>query len=231
MSAEAKPSSIAHQLDTVRQRILGACDKFQRSPNDIHLLAVSKTKPVSMVAEAMEAGQVHFGENYLQDAMEKVETLGEGPVWHFIGAIQSNKTRLIAENFDWVHTVTSLKIARRLNNQRPESKTKLKIFLQVNIDQDPAKSGIDPATLGDIVQEFGQFQRLQLMGLMTLPTQRDSIDEQRVPFRALNDLQQQHLHTARDLSMGMSGDLEAAIAEGSTWVRIGTDIFGSREQL
>lgn len=177
----------------------------------------------------MQAGQKHFGENYLQDAIDKIETIGDGPIWHFIGSIQSNKTRLIAENFAWVHTVSSLKIARRLNDQRPGHLPPLKVFLQVNIDGDPAKSGLTPDQIRELAMQLESMERLELVGLMTLPTQRESVAEQRKPFKMLADLGQQYLPNQRELSMGMSGDLEAAVFEGATWVRIGTDIFGARE--
>jgi pyridoxal phosphate enzyme (YggS family) len=195
----------------------------------VHLLAVSKTKPASLVSAALSEGQVDFGENYLQDALEKVEALGDKPTWHFIGAIQSNKTRPIAENFDWVHTVASEKVARRLNDQRPDDRPPLKIFLQVNIDEDPDKSGFAPEALEAALANILAFPNLALQGLMTLPKQRQGLAAQREPFRALRLLQQRLCPGHPELSMGMSGDLEAAIAEGATWVRIGTDIFGARE--
>jgi hypothetical protein len=195
----------------------------------VNLLAVSKTKPVSAVAAAMAAGQVHFGENYLQDALAKIAAIPDGPIWHFIGAIQSNKTRAIAENFDWVHTVSSIKVATRLNNQRPDHLSPLKVFFQVNVDNDPAKAGIRPEQLSELVAASQDLNRLKIEGLMTLPAQTSSLLEQRKPFHALRQLQMRYLPQNPGLSMGMSGDLEAAIFEQATWVRIGTDIFGARE--
>ncbi len=229
MSAQAKLFDIESRLIEVRHRIATACDAAGRTLDEVNLLAVSKTKPREDLEVALTAGQRHFGENYLQDALNKIGLLGNAPIWHFIGAIQSNKTRAIAENFHWVHTVSSLKIARGLNDQRPEHLPKLKIFLQANIDKDPAKSGLMPEALSEILEPVAELNRLDLMGLMTLPSQRETTDAQREPFKQLRDLQLQHLPDHNQLSMGMSGDLEAAILEGATWVRIGTDIFGPRE--
>ena len=232
-TSTAKPSEgdILSNLERVRARIDAACRDAARDPDSVNLLAVSKTKPAAMIREAIAAGQRHFGENYLQDALPKVEAIGDAAIWHFIGAIQSNKTRAIAEQFDWVHTVSSLKVAKRLNEQRPNNKPPLKIFIQINVDDDPAKNGFDPAHLADAVQTIRQLTRLELQGLMTLPTQRSGIDAQRTPFLQLRHLQLSHCPDQPELSMGMSGDLEAAILEGSTWVRIGTDIFGTRDAL
>ena len=221
---------IASKLQAVNQRIAAACESAGRAADDVQLLAVSKTKPASDVQAALAAGQRHFGENYLQDALSKIEELGQEPIWHFIGAIQSNKTRAIAEHFAWVHTVSSLKIARRLNDQRPLELPPLKIFLQINIDDDPAKAGLTPAQLPELIAELEHMPRLEVQGLMTLPTQRDTFEAQRQPFRQLKQLLEHNLPNHSGLSMGMSGDLEAAITEGATWVRIGTDIFGARNQ-
>lgn len=222
-------ADIAERLAAIKARIEQACADCQRDPQSVNLLAVSKTKPVELVSAALSEGQVHFGENYLQDALTKIEVMGTQPSWHFIGAIQSNKTRPIAEHFDWVHTVSSEKIVRRLNDQRPVDKPPLKIFLQINIDDDPDKSGLASRGLKSVVDTIKQCPNLALQGLMTLPRQRDSFEAQRAPFRALRELQQQVCPDNPELSMGMSGDLEAAIAEGATWVRIGTDIFGARQ--
>ena len=220
---------MADNLTAVQTRIAAACSTYDRDPASVHLLAVSKTKPGSLVRAALLEGQRDFGENYLQDAIAKVESMGKEPTWHFIGAIQSNKTRPIAENFAWVHTVGSEKVARRLNDQRPEGLPPLKIFLQVNIDEDPDKSGFAPNALEDALTNILAHPNLSLQGLMTLPKQRQGLAAQREPFRALRLLQQKLCPEQAELSMGMSGDLEAAIAEGATWVRIGTDIFGARE--
>lgn len=218
-------------LNRVRTRIREACIAAGRSEESVQLLAVSKTKPTPLVEAALQQGQVHFGENYLQDALTKIESINHPDVeWHFIGAIQSNKTRQIAEHFDWVHTVGSSKVARRLNDQRPENKPPIKVFLQVNIDQDEAKSGFLDTEIEAAIAEVKALPRLDLQGLMTLPRQRQTTLEQRQPFAALRNLQLTHCKDQNELSMGMSGDLEAAILEGATWVRIGTDIFGARSQ-
>jgi pyridoxal phosphate enzyme (YggS family) len=222
---------ILGKLERVRARINNACSDAARDPGSVNLLAVSKTKPASMIQEAIASGQRHFGENYLQDALPKIEAIGDAAIWHFIGAIQSNKTRPIAEHFDWVHTVSSLKVARRLNEQRPDNKPPLKIFIQVNVDDDPAKTGFHPVDLAEAIRAITLFTRLELQGLMTLPTERRGVSGQRIPFQQLKRLQQSHCPDQHELSMGMSGDLEAAILEGATWVRIGTDIFGTRETL
>lgn len=222
---------IRQNVARVNARIAAACSRSNRSADAVQLLAVSKTKPAAMILEAIDCGQQHFGENYLQDAVPKIEQIGNLCIWHFIGAIQSNKTRQIAEHFDWVHTVSSIKVARRLNEQRPEDKPSLKIFLQINIDSDPNKSGFDPSELPQALRDLTSFDRLELQGLMTLPTERNTITEQQLPFKQLRQLQQAHCPDQTELSMGMSQDLEAAILQGATWVRIGTDIFGARNTL
>lgn len=230
MPAQTQVIDIETRIEAVQQRIAVACERAHRPVDEVKLLAVSKTKPQAAIEAAIQAGQQHFGENYLQEAVAKIETIGPQSDWHFIGAIQSNKTKPIAEHFDWVHTVSSEKICRRLNDQRPEHLTPLKIFLQINIDQDPAKSGLDPDELPEVVATLSAYPRLALMGLMTLPRQRTDENGQREPFRKLRELQQKLMPEQTELSMGMSGDLEAAILEGATWVRVGTDIFGAREK-
>lgn len=224
--------AIRDQLDQIHQRIDSAAEQYGRNPHSVQLLAVSKTKPAAMVQEAYDAGQRDFGENYLQDALEKIESLPlDGIVWHFIGAIQSNKTRTIAENFDWVHGVDRLKIARRLGGQRPPDKNPINICIQVNSSGEESKSGVSFRELPDLAKELGKLQGIRLRGLMTLPAPSSSLDRQRIPFRQLHDamVQLNKDGLALDtLSMGMSGDMEAAIAEGATMVRIGTDIFGAR---
>lgn len=222
-------TNIEARLAVVKARIAKACADHQRDQAEVKLLAVSKTKPAELVSALLPLGQRDFGENYLQDAMAKIEVLGNEPSWHFIGAIQSNKTRDIAEHFSWVHTVASLKVARRLSDQRPANKPPLKVFLQINIDDDPNKTGFAAAELGAVLDDIRRFPNLHLQGLMTLPREREGFEAQRAPFRALRQLQLQHCPEHKELSMGMSGDLEAAIAEGATWVRIGTDIFGARQ--
>ena len=182
--------------------------------------------------EALTAGQRCFGESYLQEAIAKIDQLGEAEIeWHFIGRIQSNKTRPIAERFDWVHSVDKLKYAQRLNDQRPDSMPPLNICLQINIDNEESKGGIAPEQADDIIRQISALPRIRLRGLMTLPSPTHHIDEQRLPFRRLRELRDR-LATdelpLETLSIGMSDDMSAAIAEGSTMVRVGTAIFGPR---
>lgn len=199
------------------------------------LLAVSKTKPASMVREAWQFGQKHFGENYLQDALDKIEQLKDlqGIQWHFIGPIQSNKTRDIASHFHWVHSVDRLKIAKRLSDQRPEGLPPLNICLQVNTSGESSKSGGRLDELPELVQGVRELPGLKLRGLMTIPAPESDPQKQRQPFRALahqmKALNEQYALAMDTLSMGMTGDLEAAIEEGATIVRIGTALFGARD--
>ena len=223
--------SITDNIDAVDSRIRSACQAVGRAPSDVRLLAVSKTRTHEDVEAAMVAGQVDFGENYLQDALSKVERLAA--TWHFIGAIQSNKTRLIAENFSWVHTLSSVKVAKRLDTQRPDHLPVLNTLLQVNIDNDPAKSGLSVDDVSGFLAGTRDLGRLRICGLMTIPAraQADQITDIRAPFARLRELRDSLRSDYPDLthlSMGMSEDLEAAIAEGATWVRIGTAIFGAR---
>ena len=239
-STQSPAEDIQANLQNVRLGIKLACEKFGRDPDHVALLAVSKTKPVSMIASAIALGQIHFGENYLQDALTKIEEIKNQaklpkPIWHYIGAIQSNKTRPIAEHFDWVHTVSSHKIAKRLSDQRPSHMPPLNILLQVNIDAEPTKSGVKPEQLLELMRAILQLPGIQLRGLMAIPAPASEFELQRAPFKALGDLKQQcidelgsELQGFDQLSMGMTGDLEAAIAEGATWLRIGTAIFGER---
>ncbi len=224
-------SSIAERLARVHARIHAAAEAAGRDPADIRLLAVSKTRPVADVAAALAAGQRAFGESYVQDALPKIAAIGDRAEWHFIGPVQSNKTRAIAEHFDWVQSVDRLKIARRLSEQRPPGRPPLQICLQVNVSRDPAKAGVDPDQAGELARAVADLPNLQLRGLMTIPARSDDPTRQRVPFRHLRELydtlQMQGL-ALDTLSMGMSADLEAAIAEGATLVRIGTAIFGPR---
>jgi len=206
--------------------------QFNRPADSIQLLAVSKTRPATDIQDALAAGQRQFGESYLQEALEKIQQLSDSQaIWHFIGRIQSNKTRAIAENFDWVHSLYSVKHAQRLNSQRPDHLPPLKICLQINLNREQTKGGIPPNEAAELVVGIRELPRLLLQGLMTLPASSSDFDQQRQPFRALRELRDQ---LATDdlplatLSMGMSGDLEAAIAEGATIVRIGTAIFGPR---
>jgi len=225
-------SSIAERLHKVAERIRQTAVAARRDPAEIALLAVSKTRDADDIRAAWEAGQRRFGENYLQEALTKIEALrGSDIEWHFIGHIQSNKTRPIAENFAWVHGVEGLKQARRLNDQRPEGMPPLNICLQVMIDPEESKGGLEPSQAAALLPEIARLPRLRLRGLMTLPAPRDEFAAQRLPFRALRELRDR-LATPElpldTLSMGMSDDLEAAILEGATLVRVGAAIFGPR---
>ncbi|MDO6708061.1 YggS family pyridoxal phosphate-dependent enzyme [Photobacterium sp. 1_MG-2023] len=229
-------SSIRQNLEKVTREIRTACDKCGRDTDSVQLLAVSKTKPISAIADAIAAGQRAFGENYVQEGVEKIQHFAaHSPslIWHFIGPIQSNKTRLIADHFDWVHSVDRLKIARRLSEQRPEHLPPLKILLQVNTSGEASKSGVDFDELAALATEIATLPNLALRGLMSIPEKADDYASQLAAFTALaqarDALQQQLPDTTLDtLSMGMSGDMDAAIAAGSTMVRIGTAIFGAR---
>ena len=224
--------SITQQLLAVEARINKACELAKRPSQQVCLVAVSKTKPLSMVLEAYDQGQRHFGENYLQDALEKISANPyKDIVWHFIGAVQSNKTRSIAESFAWVHTIEREKIAQRLNDQRPAELPPLKVCLQVNISSEANKSGVSLADLPSLAAKVNALPRLELAGLMCLPAANQTQAKQEQAFADMAKAQQQLQQTYPQLtalSMGMSADLELAIAHGATMVRIGTDIFGAR---
>lgn len=225
-------TSIAANLQAVRARIAAACIGAGRAADSVQLLAVSKTWPAASVREAVAAGQRAFGENYVQEAVTKAAELGDaGLEWHFIGPLQGNKTRLVAENFAWVHSVERLKIAERLAAQRPPKLPALQVCLQVNISGEVSKSGCSPHELPDLARAVAVLPGLRLRGLMAIPEPGDDVRLQRSRFALLRELRDR-LATeglALDtLSMGMSHDLEAAILEGATIVRIGTAIFGQR---
>ena len=210
---------IADNLKQVQRRI-ATVDSNQQ----VTLIAVSKTKPATDLQQAIDAGQRHFGENYLQEALEKIKTLkGQNLIWHFIGPIQSNKTVKIAQNFAWAHSVDRLKIAKRLNDQRPENLAKLNVLLQVNIDNEPTKSGIKVSEIDDMVTHFQNFQNISLRGFMCIPNPANSASS----FKKMAEILNKHPNLDT-LSMGMSSDLEIAIENGATFVRIGADIFGKR---
>ena len=224
--------NIEKNLDRIRAQILQAALTHERDPDSIMLLAVSKKKPAADIRQAYACGQTHFGENYLQEAQQKIRELEDlAIVWHFIGAIQSNKTRDIAADFDWAHCIDRVKIARRLSEQRPEGLEPLNVCIQVNLDHEDSKAGIELSQVGDLAGQIAPLPGIRLRGLMTIPAPRDSFDEQRRAFArlsaALADLRQQGID-CDTLSMGMTQDMDAAIAEGSTLVRIGTAIFGER---
>lgn len=225
-------NSTRERLLDVRRRIEAACQKADKSPEAVTLLAVSKTKPMSQLTEAYQAGQRHFGENYAQEAVEKQQTAAfEAAQWHFIGPLQSNKSRGIAESMDWVHTVDRRKIAQRLNDQRPKNLPPLNVLIQVNISGDPAKSGVSPNEIHALADIIADCPNLSLRGLMTITA--NGLDEPalRAQFTELKNLQlaliKQH-STCTECSMGMSRDFELAIECGATMVRVGSDIFGQR---
>lgn len=223
-------STIAENIAKVGVRIREAAQASQRDCAAVGLLAVSKTKPAAAIREAFAAGVQDFGENYLQEALEKQAELSDlALTWHFIGPIQSNKTKPIAEHFAWVHSVDRLKIAQRLSDQRPAHLPALNICLQVNVSGETSKSGCNPDELPELAHTVTQLPNLRLRGLMTIPEPTDDPSEQRAAFARLRELQQSLNLDLDTLSMGMSHDLEAAIAEGATWVRIGTALFGARD--
>lgn len=229
-------TTISDNLQGLRARLAKACAGAGRDVNDVTLLAVSKTFGPEAVEQALAAGQHAFGENYIQEGVEKVlalrHALPQARVeWHCIGPVQSNKTRLVAAHFDWVHSVDRLKTAQRLSEQRPVELPPLQVCLQVNVDGGPNKSGVAPDELADLARAVAGLPRLRLRGLMAIPEPSDDVGVQRAAFRRVRELQE----ALRDqglpldtLSMGMSDDLEAAVAEGATLVRVGRAIFGHR---
>jgi PLP dependent protein len=227
-------ATIGSRLQQVRLRIERACLAAGRPAKSVTLLAVSKTHPAQRVREAHVCGQAAFGENYVQEALAKIEQLADlrGALeWHLIGPLQSNKTRAVAEHFDWVHSVDRLKLAERLSAQRPAQLGALQVCLQVNISGEASKSGLAPDEVPEVARAVARLPGLRLRGLMAIPEPAADLEVQRVPHRALRELL---LALQRDglaldtLSMGMSADLEAAITEGATVVRVGTAIFGER---
>jgi pyridoxal phosphate enzyme (YggS family) len=229
-------SDLDHNLAAVRQRIARAAQLASRDPRSITLLAVSKTFPAEDVRAAHAAGQTAFGENYVQEAVTKIETLAElraSLEWHFIGPLQSNKTRPVAENFDWVHSVDRLKIAQRLAEQRPAHLPPLNVCLQVNVSGEASKAGVSPEEANETAHAIAALPQLRLRGLMAIPEPAGNIEAQRVPHRRLRELFEQlradGFEELDTLSMGMSSDLEAAVLEGATIVRVGTAIFGARD--
>lgn len=225
-------TTIAHNLQRVQARIAAACAAAQRQPGEVTLLAVSKTFGPDAVEEAVAAGQRAFGENYIQEAVDKITGLPQHPLqWHCIGPIQSNKSRLVAAHFDWAHSVDRLKLAQRLSEQRPAELPPLQVCIQVNIDGGRTKAGVSPEDLASLAKEVAQLPGIRLRGLMTIPEPASDFAAQKavhLKARALfDDLREAGL-ALDTLSMGMTADLEAAIAAGSTMVRVGTAIFGSR---
>jgi pyridoxal phosphate enzyme (YggS family) len=229
---ESIAATIAQRLAQVQSRIGEACARYGRDPARVRLLAVGKKHPAAALRALYQLGQRAFGENRLQEALDKQRQLEDLDLeWHFIGPVQSNKTRAIAERFDWVQSVDRAKVLRRLAEQRPETAEPLQVLLQVNIDAEPQKAGATPAQARELAELASGYPRLALRGLMCLPAAHRPAPETRASFARLRDLAEQLAdrgHRMDTLSMGMSGDLELAIAEGSTMVRIGTDLFGPR---
>jgi PLP dependent protein len=225
------PLQLQHNLAQLEHTIAAAAQQFERNLDDIQWIAVSKTRTVQELNFAIECGLRQFGENYLQEALPKIHALPQNLVWHFIGPIQSNKTRLIAENFDWVQSVDSLKHAQRLDKQRPPQLPPLNLCIQVNISREPQKSGIAPEKLIEFATHLSTFSHLKLRGLMAIPEYHESFEQQRHECQQLYHAyrQLQDLGFALDtLSIGMTDDMVAAIAEGATLLRIGTGLFGER---
>ena len=225
-------SPIAVRLAALRIRVLEMERRHRRVPGSVKVIAVSKTKPAAAVREACAAGQRDFGENQLQDALGKIGPLSDlSPVWHFIGSVQSNKTRDIAARFDWVQSVDRARIATRLDAQRPPGAPALDVCIQVNVSAQASKSGVAPGEVPELARCVRSLPRLRLRGLMAIPRQEPGFEAQRRPFRRMRELFDELNASGFDLdtlSMGMSDDLEAAIAEGATMVRVGTAIFGPR---
>lgn len=224
-------TTLINQFKQIRAQIQQAEMIYQRPSGSVMLLAVSKTKPASIIAAAYQAGQRHFGENYCQEALSKQQALGAFDItWHFIGPIQSNKTKAIASHFDWVHSVDNLKIARRLSEQRPCNLAPLNICLQVNISNEASKSGLYLNELAELCEQVAVLPNIKLRGVMAIPSPSSNFEQQCQPYRtlyhAVKKLNKLELTT---YSFGMSGDLNAAISEGSTIVRVGTALFGTRQ--
>ena len=231
---DTNPAGVARHIAAVRNEISRLEQQYGREPGSVELLAVSKTKPSTLIKEAAATGQVSFGENYADEGVEKrLELREHNLIWHYIGHIQSNKTKLIASHYDWVQGVDRLKIAKRLNEHRGTELPPLNICIQVKIDAEESKSGCSIEELDELAAFIDGAPQLNLRGLMAIPAPRPDTASQREVFRELNTLFQklQVTHPAIDtLSMGMSGDMPAAIAEGATMVRIGTALFGAREK-
>ena len=224
---------ISHHIDIIKQRVRAAEQQYHRPLGSVHILAVTKSQPVESIKTAFHAGQLLFGENYLQEALPKINELRDLPIeWHFIGRIQSNKTRLIANHFSWVQSIDNLKQAQLLNQYRPIYLPKLNICIQVNISRSSNKSGVDLEDLPELMQGILDLERLQLRGLMTIPEVYEDFSKKVTVYQQLRSAQLQLSGQGLlldTLSMGMTHDFEAAVAAGSTLVRIGTGIFGTRD--
>lgn len=230
--ADASVGNLRENWLQTRTRIASAAMRCGRAPDDVRLIAVSKAQPAQSIRALAECGQRDFGENYLQEALPKIAELAQLDLtWHFIGQLQANKTRAVAEHFQWVHTVDRERIAARLNEQRPHYAPALNICIQVRLAEEPGKGGVAPEEVEALARRTLELPRLRLRGLMCIPPPRDSFEEQRALFAQLAGLQRSLIDRGVQLdalSMGMSADLEAAVAAGATWVRIGAAIFGAR---
>jgi len=231
--SDSPPIELVQNYQRILKRIKTAAEMAQRPADAVSLLAVSKTKPITAIEVLAEAGQKAFGENYLQEALTKIEQRPDLE-WHFIGPIQSNKTRPIAEQFQWVHSVDRFKIARRFSEQRPTNQSPLNILLEVNISEEPSKAGFTREEVLEQAGEIAALPNITLRGLMAIPAKSNTFGAQRQPFQQMRVLFEQLQTLCPDspidtLSMGMSADLEAAILEGATLLRIGTDLFGTRD--
>jgi len=231
-SADAAAANLRKTLAETRTRIASAALRCGRAPDSVGLLAITKGQPVQMVRAAAELGQLDFGENYLQEAIPKLSALADVPLrWHYTGQIQSNKTRPIAERFEWVHTVDRERIAVRLSEQRPHHAPPLNICVQIRLADEPGKGGVAPGEVLELIRRVNVLPRLKLRGLMCIPPPLQTFEEQHAALRQVADCLAQvnsQGYALDTLSMGMSADLEAAIAAGATWVRVGTAIFGER---
>lgn len=229
--------TIKENIHQIKQRITAIAQQCERDPKQIQLIAVSKTKPISAIKEAIEAGQRLFGENYVQEGIAKIEYFQKNHTnldleWHFIGPLQSNKSKLVAENFSWVHTIERDKIAKRLNEQRPNHLPAMNVLIQINISNEVSKSGIVPDEMFNLAKIIQELPNLKLRGLMAIPAETSDLQQQIVTFKRMYDLYiqlQNRYENIDTLSMGMTHDMQAAITAGSTMVRIGTAIFGARE--
>lgn len=225
--------TFADRLARLQERILNAAHQYGRDPADIGIIAVSKRQSADAIRAATAAGHRAFGENYLQEALDKIAALAaeSGLSWHFIGPVQSNKSRALAEHFDWLHSLDREKIAHRLSEQRPPALAPLNVCIQVNTSAEPSKAGVEPEALPALATVLSGLPGIRLRGLMTLPAPESDFERQRLPFRRLRQMLEELNQTGLSLdtlSMGTSADFEAAIAEGATLIRIGTDLFGPR---
>ena len=223
---------VTENLNVVKDLLHSAALEAGRDPADVRLLAVGKKQPMEKIREAHASGQRDFGESFVQEGVGKIEALADLDLtWHFIGHLQSNKTRVVAEYFDWVHTIDKLKTANRLSQQRPDHFAPLKVCLQVNVDDEASKSGVSPDAAPELAAVCAELPGLELRGLMCLPAMRDEFEDQRRPFAQLRELKDRITQTGIEmdtLSMGMTADYRAAIFEYATIVRIGTALFGAR---